>query len=67
MGETGNKEVTAADKLFSVLRLSKGGKLIKDDKQKSGLKKNHYFLTFEKLFGIHSKKVILLHKLLTLP
>ena len=31
MGETGNKEMSAADKLFSILRLSNGGKLIKDE------------------------------------
>lgn len=63
LGESGNREVSAMEKICNVLMLSKGGKLPKKSKD-TRARKNHYFLLFKKIFGNKAEEMMVLNKLL---
>ena len=64
--EVGTIENPAAEKLSRVLLLAKGADLPPFDEQVDGRAKNQYAELFKKIFGIHWRGMITLHKLLTL-
>ena len=64
LGESGNKELSAMEKVCNVLMLSKGGKL---PLRKSEVKKSRYYLLFKKIFVNKAEEMMVLNKLLQLP
>ena len=70
IGETGNKEQSALDKLQNILMLSKGGKLPDYKALNDPLEKkkpsSDYLRLFQRLYGNHAFKVMCLHKIIIL-
>lgn len=63
----GTIENPAVEKLNTLLLLAKGGLLPEDDENdEAELAQNPYVAVFQKLFGIHWRPIIALHKALTL-